>query len=583
MIDALSGVAPACLPSIISVVAASVVAASAVASEAKNASKATWPALARAAAGLTLLRNLASRVVSSASPVSSADATLRLAFSACDAWIAPLAGAARRGYSTEYGDDGVLTDDDGVAVAMRATHAAAALMAFRFHHEPPATSTAADAAMAALTASLPRENDEWRDFANVILEAMRVVAGCTLVGEATADAAVPRLVEASRVAHIDARRRRGECSPSCESRDARRAKALASVVLVKLLLRRSDRAVEASAASLLQAAAATATSSRDVPPAQLLEVVFSALTSPEATSDAGTQTGVVVAASLASLGLSPSIHAAAASYRALRNTGALVEVREETIAAAAAAAAAAEEEEGPSADGSNVSPSRDASPAAEARRGAVFDAAGAFVADATPETLIAAARGLGALAASLSDVRGGSSHSPWIAAAFEAEPEFPGVEKSTRGARVVAAAAAILWVVEAIAASARAPMGVELAGALARAAKIASATALATDTRALWTALGAKIGDGANFRVPGGGAPSTPPPKPPPRWWTFSSPNRRKTRIANPSHHPPHRRRRLWARRIFFVRPRGRASRVGSRRRRRGGPATRRRARRRRV
>ena len=218
-------------------------------------------------------------------------------------------------------------------------------MAFRFHHEPPATSTAADAAMAALTASLPRENDEWRDFANVILEAMRVVAGCTLVGEATADAAVPRLVEASRVAHIDARRRRGECSPSCESRDARRAKALASVVLVKLLLRRSDRAAEASAASLLQAAAATATSSRDVPPAQLLEVVFSALTSPEATSDAGTQTGVVVAASLASLGLSPSIHAAAASYRALRNTGALVEVREETIAAAAAAAAAAEEEE----------------------------------------------------------------------------------------------------------------------------------------------------------------------------------------------------------------------------------------------
>ena len=433
MIDALSGVAPACLPSIVSVVAASVVAASAVASEAKNASKATWPALARAAAGLTLLRNLASRVVSSASPVSSADATLRLAFSACDAWIAPLAGAARRGYSTEYGDDGVLTDDDGVAVAMRATHAAAALMAFRFHHEPPATSTAADAAMAALTASLPRENDEWRDFANVILEAMRVVAGCTLVGEATADAAVPRLVEASRVAHIDARRRRGECAPSRESRDARRAKALASVVLVKLLLRRSDRAVEASAASLLQAAAATATSSRDVPPAQLLEVVFSALTSPGATSDAGTQTGVVVAASLASLGLSPSIHAAAASYRALRNTGALVEVREETIAAAAAAAAAAEEEAGPSADGSNVSPSRDArSPAAEARRGAVFDAAGAFVADATPETLIAAARGLGALAASLSDVRGGSSHSPWIAAAFEAEPEFPGVEKSAR-------------------------------------------------------------------------------------------------------------------------------------------------------
>ena len=274
MIDALSGVAPACLPSIISVVAASVVAASAVVSDgfsdargstAKDASKATWPALARAAAGLTLLRNLASRVVSSASPVSSADATLRLAFSACDAWIAPRRRCAT-GYSTEYGDDGVLTDDDGVAVAMRATHAAAALMAFRFHHEPPATPTAADAAMAALTASLPRADDEWRDFANVILEAMRVVAGCTLVGEATADAAVPRLVEASRVAHIDARRRRGECSPSCESRDARRAKALASVVLVKLLLRRSDRAAEASAASLLQAAAATATSSRDVPP-----------------------------------------------------------------------------------------------------------------------------------------------------------------------------------------------------------------------------------------------------------------------------------------------------------------------------
>ena len=527
MIDALSGVAPACLPSIISVVAASVVAASAVVSEAKDASKATWPALARAAAGLTLLRNLASRVVSSASPVSSADATLRLAFSACDAWIAPLAGAARRGYSTEYGDDGVLTDDDGVAVAMRATHAAAALMAFRFHHEPPATPTAADAAMAALTASLPRADDEWRDFANVILEAMRVVAGCTLVGEATADAAVPRLVEASRVAHIDARRRRGECSPSCESRDARRAKALASVVLVKLLLRRSDRAAEASAASLLQAAAATATSSRDVPPAQLLEVVFSALTSPEATSDAGTQTGVVVAASLASLGLSPSIHAAAASYRALRNTGALVEVREETIAAAAAAAAAAE---GPSADGSNVSPSRDASPAAEARRGAVFDAAGAFVADATPETLIAAARGLGALAASLSDVRGGSSSSPWIAAAFEAEPEFPGVEKSTRGAR------------------ASPPPPPQSCGS-SRRSPPPFARRWASNSRARWRAppkshprrrsrrtrarcgrrWARKLATAPIFAYPAAESPSTPPPKPPPRWWTFSSSNRRKT------------------------------------------------------
>ena len=274
------------------------------------------------------------------------------------------------------------------------------------------------------------------------------------------------------------------------------------MVLVKLLLRRSDRAVEASAASLLQAAAATATSSRDVPPAQLLEVVFSALTSPKRRATRVLRAGVVVAASLASLGLSPSIHAAAASYRALRNTGALVEVREETIAAAAAAAAAAEEEEGPSADGSNVSPSCDASPAAEARRGAVFDAAGAFVADATPETLIAAAR-----VSARSRRRSRTSAAVRLIRRGSRRRLKPSRiprrrEERARGARVVAAAAAILWVVEAIAASVRAPMGVELAGALARAAKIASATALATDTRALWTALGAKIGDGADFRVP---------------------------------------------------------------------------------
>ena len=58
--------------------------------------------------------------------------TLELAWEACDAWLSFLPDVAQQGFSNDYGDDGVLTDDDGPAVAMRAVDAVAALATLRF-------------------------------------------------------------------------------------------------------------------------------------------------------------------------------------------------------------------------------------------------------------------------------------------------------------------------------------------------------------------------------------------------------------------------------------------------------------------
>jgi hypothetical protein len=263
--DALVGAAPPCIASVVSVVAGDIVAAAAKTREtlknvggasvgAKEA-KSLWPALARAACGLGLLRAVASRVVArresdAAAFVDDVDTperaafedALRLTWNASDAWLPALPGVAAQAYSSDYGDDGVLTDDDGVAAASRAAEAAAALAALRLRVAPPSTTNALDAATIALVHALPRVRGEWRAFANVVLEATNVVVVAAGAPEATnsaakpsetgdvrasssfgdgppltqsvADEAVARLAEASRVASRDVELRARARAPS---------------------------------------------------------------------------------------------------------------------------------------------------------------------------------------------------------------------------------------------------------------------------------------------------------------------------------------------------------------------------------
>ena len=241
----------------VSVVAGDVVAAAAKTREAlagvrgdgsvgAKEAKSLWPALARAACGLGLLRAVAARAAArlESDAAAFADAfdsperaafedALRLTWNASDAWTPALPDVATQAYSSDYGDDGVLTDDDGVAAASRAAEAAAALAALRLRVAPPSTTAALDAAAAALTHALPRAREEWRAFANVVLEATNVVVvaagafgedredageGASSSGDrcfgdgppltrSVADEAVVRLAEASRVASRDVQTR----------------------------------------------------------------------------------------------------------------------------------------------------------------------------------------------------------------------------------------------------------------------------------------------------------------------------------------------------------------------------------------
>ena len=223
---------------------------------------------------------------------------LRLTWNASDAWTPALPDVATQAYSSDYGDDGVLTDDDGVAAASRAAEAAAALAALRLRVAPPSTTAALDAATAALTHALPRAREERRAFANVVLEATNVVVvaagafgedredageGASSSGDrcfgdgppltrSVADEAVVRLAEASRVvaARRDARARARaerdaaetdawtreieEDTPLAILAGARQAGALATAACAELLARTPERAAAAAAASALQAA-----------------------------------------------------------------------------------------------------------------------------------------------------------------------------------------------------------------------------------------------------------------------------------------------------------------------------------------
>jgi hypothetical protein len=459
--DALVGAAPPCIASVVSVVAGDIVAAAAKTREtlknvggasvgAKEA-KSLWPALARAACGLGLLRAVASRVVArresdAAAFVDDVDTperaafedALRLTWNASDAWLPALPGVAAQAYSSDYGDDGVLTDDDGVAAASRAAEAAAALAALRLRVAPPSTTNALDAATIALVHALPRVRGEWRAFANVVLEATNVVVVAAGAPEATnsaakpsetgdvrasssfgdgppltqsvADEAVARLAEASRVASRDvelrarARAERDAAETEAEMRTeieedtplailagARQAGALVTAACAELLARTPERAAAAAAASALQAAGAAIAaeeasgerrggggsgSAADekkktflaprAAPTRVLDAVTAAL--------GAERGGLVAAAALVSMRLSPSLAASAAAHRALRAVAGAAAGPETTAAAAAAADAADAAASG-----------EDLALAAEARRGAAAAATSAFVDPARPE------------------------------------------------------------------------------------------------------------------------------------------------------------------------------------------------------
>ena len=514
MIDALTGIAPPSLPSLMTHVAKEVVSAARLADESLKktlgskpgssksaaAARATWPALARGAAGLTLLRKLASRALSRKLP--DAAPTLELAWEACDAWLSFLPDVAQQGFSNDYGDDGVLTDDDGPAVAMRAVDAVAALATLRFHNAPPADEESASSAVRAFTGCLPRDDDssEWRGFANTVIETIRVVVGMNVASADSVERAVPRLVEACRAASARAERDAREDAPPPRDDEPTRAGALASVALVKILVRRPSAGPEALAATLLQAAGA-ARHARDLarrvsptsplfsspPTPRLLEVCHSALASPAATASAGDQSGLLAAAALASLGLSATVPASAASYRALREIAGLW-TSEEAVASASAAAAAAAR--AVSADAVSL--------ATEARRGATFESARAVVSAWGSDRVVSVAEGARELAEALGDASF-VGHSRWREASESAEPYERVRGRDALGDRVEAAAGALLWVVEALATSAAAPMDPALAVALARAATEASRLAPRADVGELWTSLGGKVGLGRGF------------------------------------------------------------------------------------
>ena len=455
--DALVGVAPPCLAAVVSVVAGDVVAAAAKTREAlagvrgdgsvgAKEAKSLWPALARAACGLGLLRAVAARAAArlESDAAAFADAfdsperaafedALRLTWNASDAWTPALPDVATQAYSSDYGDDGVLTDDDGVAAASRAAEAAAALAALRLRVAPPSTTAALDAAAAALTHALPRAREEWRAFANVVLEATNVVVvaagalekiektrarllrgdrGDVCFGDgppltqSVADEAVVRLAEASRVASRDVQTRARarerdaaetdawtreieEDTPLAILAGARQAGALATAACAELLARTPERAAAAAAASALQAAG-TALAAEEASeerrggegeaeaaegrtflalraaPTRILDAAVAAL--------GAERGGLVAAAALVSMRLSPSLTSSASAHRALRAVAGAAAGPEITAAAAAAADAADAAASG-----------EDLALAAEARRGAAAAATSAFVDPARPE------------------------------------------------------------------------------------------------------------------------------------------------------------------------------------------------------
>ena len=480
MIDALAAAAPPCLSALVASLAKDMTAIARgvlpMPKDEKELRSGTLPALNRASAGLVILRRLADRIIERDLPRS--EAILSRVWAAADAWLEPLSAVT---------DEALAPTFDQTDACASAANEAAALLKLRHSHAPPAEMDATDAAAKGLAHSLPSKQASvrWYEFVATVLEAVDVVVD-KRISKKRADLVIKRVARASRwMCLIDAK---GDAKIE---EAAKKSKSVASATCVKLLLQRPDTIWNAAAASLKQAAAASAREGERpgaAPTIQLLEIVVTAAMSRRGTSPEND--GVVIAAALASLGLSPSLSASAAAYRGLRDFAGQ-RIPKEAAAAAVTAADAAAEAKSPG----------DVILSLEARRGAVIAATRELLATG-PSRTSAVSLGIKALADALGTTV--DEKEAWTEAATATEPEFG----KSRNACNKLAATSLTWVVEALATVSQNPVDAKVASALAqaalacarvavssgiRSAKEGSSSAGVPDTSRLWERVGNAI------------------------------------------------------------------------------------------
>ena len=480
MIDALAAAAPPCLSALVASLAKDMTAIARgvlpMPKDEKELRSGTLPALNRASAGLVILRRLADRIIERDLPRS--EAILSRVWAAADAWLEPLSAVT---------DEALAPTFDQTDACASAVNEAAALLKLRHSHAPPAEIDATDAAAKGLAHSLPSKQASvrWYEFVATVLEAVDVVVD-KRISKKRADLVIKRVARASRwMCLIDAK---GDAKIE---EAAKKSKSVASATCVKLLLQRPDTIWNAAAASLKQAAAASAREGERpgaAPTIQLLEIVVTAAMSRRGTSPEND--GVVIAAALASLGLSPSLSASAAAYRGLRDFAGQ-RIPKEAAAAAVTAADAAAEAKSPG----------DVILSLEARRGAVIAATRELLATG-PSRTSAVSLGIKALADALGTTV--DEKEAWTEAATATEPEFG----KSRNACNKLAATSLTWVVEALATVSQNPVDAKVASALAqaalacarvavssgiRSAKEGSSSAGVPDTSRLWERVGNAI------------------------------------------------------------------------------------------
>ena len=480
MIDALAAAAPPCLSALVASLAKDITTIAQgvlpMPKDEKELRSGTLPALNRASAGLVILRRLADRIIERDLPRS--EAILSRVWAAADAWLEPLSAVT---------DEALAPTFDQTDACASAANEAAALLKLRHSHAPPAEIDATDAAAKSLAHSLPSKQASvrWYEFVATVLEAVNVVVD-KQISKKRADLVIKRVARASRwMCLIDAK---GDAKIE---EAAKKSKSVASATCVKLLLQRPDTIWNAAAASLKQAAAASAREGERpgaVPTIQLLEIVVTAAMSRRGTSPEND--GVVIAAALASLGLSPSLSASAAAYRGLRDFAGQ-RIPKEAAAAAVTAADAAAEAKSPG----------DVILSLEARRGAVIAATRELLATG-PTRTSAVSLGIKVLADALGTTV--DEKEAWTEAATATEPEFG----KSRNACNKLAAASLTWVVEALATVSQNPVDAKTASALAqaalacarvavssgiRSAKEGSSSAGVPDTSRLWERVGNAI------------------------------------------------------------------------------------------
>ena len=455
MVDALAAAAPPCLSALVASLAKDITTVAKeilpMPTDEKELRSGTLPALNRASAGLVILRRLADRIIERGLPRS--EAILSRVWATADAWLEPLSAVT---------DEALAPTFDQTDACASAANEAAALLKLRHSQAPPAEIDATDAAAKGLANSLPSKqaSARWYEFIGTVLDAIDVVID-RKVSKKRGDLVIKRVARASRwMSLVDA-----EGDAKVEEA-AKRSKSVASSTCVKLLLQRPDTISNAAAASLSQAAAASTREGERpgaAPTIQLLEIVVTAAMSRRGTNPEND--GVVIAAALANLGLSPSLSASAAAYRGLRDFAGQ-RIPKEAAAAAVTAADAAAEAKSPG----------DAILSLEARRGAVIAATRELLATGPTRTL-SVSLGIKTLADALGSTV--DEKEAWTEAATATEPEFG----KSRNACVKLAATSLTWVVEALATVAQNPVDAKTASALAEAALTCARVAVSSGIR----------------------------------------------------------------------------------------------------